>query len=453
MKNYLYILFLFSFCLAQNNGIRSLNGSLSNSQRVVWDTTSDRNTFTITTSNGVHTLWFPYNRFALTGSGSVGNADSLGSHPASYYAVKADSQIVAVNAPLTLSRSLHTTTLSFAPASGTSYDSSRLAYLDKANIFTGTPQTFSAVKFDTVSDNRNNGGIIANDSFKVAKIFYADTSTSFTPSGAYVVKDTFKVVNIGGTGRAQVGDSLIFRGSVGQANAGGIAMNSTSTEAIYMRVNQNSQASFNLDNTLSGTGAQSAIKMIVNGGVMMNMAMLSSGFSVSYQKYLGVISNTGGGVHVRAFTGYPLDLAIGAGSTTADLALRVTKNGSITIGDTTEPVSRLSVTNKLLRNAQKWKNSRGDTLHIIDSVGGVYGTAFLADTGSFTTTAVRKAHYIQGAKSTDIYQVTWRVATGDETTVPTGIPYVMAKTDSAIIFRTDGTTSGQGYDLFRIRRQ
>ena len=64
--------------------------------------------------NGLVSYWngSAWLTIATSSGGSVGDADSLGGNPASYYAVKADSTIVAVNAPLTLSRANHTTTLS-----------------------------------------------------------------------------------------------------------------------------------------------------------------------------------------------------------------------------------------------------------------------------------------------------------------------------------------------------
>ena len=163
MKKILLILFIFSVTYSQN-GVRSLNGSLSGSQRIVWDTTGTPNTFKITTSNGVHTLWFPYNRFALTGQGSVGNADSLGGLPASDYLTWSDTssaiaskaysngryvQSVSGTSPI-VSSGGHTATISFSPSSGSSFDSTRLAYLDKANTFTETPQTMGRAVIDTM---------------------------------------------------------------------------------------------------------------------------------------------------------------------------------------------------------------------------------------------------------------------------------------------------------------
>ncbi len=126
----LIFLFCITFGLAQNNGIRSLNGSLNNSQRLTVDTTSSA-TFRWATSNGVHTLYLPYRivnpssgsfkwnvsgqtakydslrlitgsnvsltqsgntvTIATSGGGSVGNADSLGGLPASDYVLVSDS--------------------------------------------------------------------------------------------------------------------------------------------------------------------------------------------------------------------------------------------------------------------------------------------------------------------------------------------------------------------------
>lgn len=85
MKILIFLLFA-TLALAQNNGIRSLNGSLNNSQRLTVDTSSSVSQFKWTLSNGVHTLNIPYRIANLSAGGSVGNADSLGGVPASDYA-------------------------------------------------------------------------------------------------------------------------------------------------------------------------------------------------------------------------------------------------------------------------------------------------------------------------------------------------------------------------------
>jgi hypothetical protein len=51
-----------------NTGIRSLNGSLNSSQKIVWDTTSTNPSFSITQSNGTHTIKIPYNRWTISSS-------------------------------------------------------------------------------------------------------------------------------------------------------------------------------------------------------------------------------------------------------------------------------------------------------------------------------------------------------------------------------------------------
>jgi len=147
-----YILFILLSCalFAQNNGIRSLNGSLNNSQRLAVDTTSSA-TFRWGLSNGVHTLYLPYRivnpsgstfkwnvsgqtakydslrliaganvsltqsgntvTIATSGGGSVGNADSLGGLPASYYLLKSDTAKIYAGYGLLKDSSNHTVTL------------------------------------------------------------------------------------------------------------------------------------------------------------------------------------------------------------------------------------------------------------------------------------------------------------------------------------------------------
>lgn len=87
----LIFLFCITFAVAQNNGIRSLNGALNNSQRLTVDTSSSVSSFRWTLSNGVHTLNIPYRIANLSAGGAVGDADSLGGVPASGYVLVSDS--------------------------------------------------------------------------------------------------------------------------------------------------------------------------------------------------------------------------------------------------------------------------------------------------------------------------------------------------------------------------
>jgi len=61
--NKIIILFFICSSLLFSQGVRSINGSMNNSQQIVWDTTGTPNIFKITSLNGVHTLWFPYSRY------------------------------------------------------------------------------------------------------------------------------------------------------------------------------------------------------------------------------------------------------------------------------------------------------------------------------------------------------------------------------------------------------
>lgn len=87
----------------------------------------------------------------------------------------------------------------------------------------------------------------------------------------------------------------------------------------------------------------------------------------------------------------------------------------------------------------------------ITSSGFIDGTSAITDTSAFTTTATRKAVYISGAVSADKYVVTWRNLAGDEATIPTEVPFYYAKTDSLIVMRSAGTTSGLKFSYIRIK--
>lgn len=147
MKKYLFL--FIGILFAQNNGIRSLNGSLSGSQSLRVDTTAAR--FAWTLSNGVHTLSIPYrivvpsgssfkwnvsgsaqqqdslrfiastnislsqsgNTITIASTGSTAtNTDSLGHVYYTNYALKSDSAIIAAGYGIGVSRSGHTSTVS-----------------------------------------------------------------------------------------------------------------------------------------------------------------------------------------------------------------------------------------------------------------------------------------------------------------------------------------------------
>lgn len=82
--------------------------------------------------------------------------------------------------------------------------------------------------------------------------------------------------------------------------------------------------------------------------------------------------------------------------------------------------------------------------------------ALVADTSSFATPTglFTKAIYVPGGTVNDVYFATRRIAlgvsTGKQTTDSTRL-HVMAKTDSAIVFRSDTLTSGLKFNLFHLK--
>ena len=83
--------------------------------------------------------------------------------------------------------------------------------------------------------------------------------------------------------------------------------------------------------------------------------------------------------------------------------------------------------------------------------GGLVGTSITRGSGAFTTTSTRCAVAITGATSTDYYIV--RGIASDQYTRPVAgdLLNCFAKTDSLIVMRAAGTTSGQGFTYFRIK--
>ena len=88
-------------------------------------------------------------------------------------------------------------------------------------------------------------------------------------------------------------------------------------------------------------------------------------------------------------------------------------------------------------NGTKWTVASGLTVSI--------------GSGAFSGAAKRAAVYISGTASTDIFSVTWKHPTGSGDPADNGAPYVYGKTDSLIIFRATGTTSGLGFDYVRTK--
>jgi hypothetical protein len=83
--------------------------------------------------------------------------------------------------------------------------------------------------------------------------------------------------------------------------------------------------------------------------------------------------------------------------------------------------------------------------------GSITGNTLLRDTSAFTTTGTRVAIYIAGATSTDQYQVTARHS-GDSLPAEHGDDLAYwAKTDSVIVTRPAGGTSGLKFGWLRIR--
>jgi hypothetical protein len=72
-------------------------------------------------------------------------------------------------------------------------------------------------------------------------------------------------------------------------------------------------------------------------------------------------------------------------------------------------------------------------------------------TTTFTTTSTRKALYIAGATSSDYYVVSPISASGTTLPVAGDLLAVYAKTDSLIVCRAAGTTSGLGFNYIRIK--
>jgi hypothetical protein len=136
------------------------------------------------------------------------------------------------------------------------------------------------------------------------------------------------------------------------------------------------------------------------------------------------------------------ELIIGKNGTDQNLSLR---------GFTTE--IRLSEEN--IHFTDKTSNINMLDVSSADSSLTVYGSlkglSWLRGTSSFSGTDVVKSIYLAGAASTDYYVVTPLAA--DATTAPVAgdLLNCFAKTDSLIVLRAAGTTSGLGFNYIRVK--
>jgi hypothetical protein len=120
--------------------------------------------------------------------------------------------------------------------------------------------------------------------------------------------------------------------------------------------------------------------------------------------------------------------------------LRLWNNGIFTIGTNNDTLLTL--------NGEATEASRYVK---IDPQATLMGGAKLRDTSAFTTTATRLAISIPGATGNDVYAVSVRSA--DAFTLPGAGEFLsyFAKTDSLIIMRNTGTTSGLKVSYIRVK--
>jgi hypothetical protein len=83
--------------------------------------------------------------------------------------------------------------------------------------------------------------------------------------------------------------------------------------------------------------------------------------------------------------------------------------------------------------------------------GSISGSSSVRGSDAFSTTATRRAVYIAGATSSDYYVATPKSSDGLVLPVAGDLLSVYAKTDSLIVTRAAGTTSGLGFNYIRIK--
>lgn len=179
MKKFL-ILFLCSFLFGQSNqGIRSLNGSLNNSQKIQVSYDDTASYFRWTMSNGVHTLYIPYNLNPTVDTGGISSLNGLTNstqtllfdsttNNAGWLSASTSHTLrlpfarmkdtswsnsvskITATPPLTATKIAKDYHLAFSPSSGSSFDTTRLAYLDKSQTLTGINTFLDTTKFRNV---------------------------------------------------------------------------------------------------------------------------------------------------------------------------------------------------------------------------------------------------------------------------------------------------------------
>ena len=185
--------------------------------------------------------------------------------------------------------------------------------------------------------------------------------------------------------------------------------------------------------TLGVTGATSLTTLGVSGASTIHALSATSG---TFSTTLGVTGVT----TLTTFKGTGNDSITGNLVATGDLKAATghvttltTTTGNITnINTTTDTVTNLVVTSPKI-------------------TGTMTGNSNVRGSGSFTTSATRVAISIPGATSSDYYLV--RGIAGDDHARPVAgdLLNCIAKTDSLIVMRAAGTTSGQGFTYLRIK--
>ena len=95
-------------------------------------------------------------------------------------------------------------------------------------------------------------------------------------------------------------------------------------------------------------------------------------------------------------------------------------------------------------------NFAGTEVYSIDTLGGIAASHYYADTSAFTTSALRQAVYIAGAKPTDKYVVSVR---NQSEVIPVAgdLMACFVRIDSLVVVRAVGTTSGLKFSYIRVK--
>ncbi len=435
----LVFILLTNFCYTQNYwkivsnrllplqpayGINLRQGIYNTSGLVLgWSTQSDSGCLRY--GNGMVQYWqgSTWLTVATTSGGiAAGDADSLGGLPASSYLLKADSTIVTSTLGNTVTYSGHTADVKT--------DTTLIPFKNATSVWTASQyhtarDYFTSESVDTILAKSTGNIIYVIDTLK---------------NKAVIVVDNINGLTIGNKPLQQR-----------------LQWNPGANSYFSFNDSSNARADLQIGELQSATTGNFSDTLRVTGDITIGAGnaagIIIDGADYTARSGTNQIGENGGNIQYSSRASHQIIMdndANGVGSFTI-YADGSTSNPMFQVFESGEASIKFKANNLNINALSIERYGSTTDILTLDTLGTVDGNNYLADTSSFSGTTARKAIYIQGVTGKDKYNITWRVVEGDETNVPTGIPYYQAKTDSLIVFSSGAIISNQKLSYMRIK--